>query len=188
LRAQASSGSHPEGCGLGDSGSPRAASARLPIRRKGVRAGGRASLNQRRSCSSGLEAECDTGLAARGASWRRGDGTACTGAPGATATLRGWDGFGGSSSRVLVREARCEGSAPRARSSRLRSRRFRRTGRAAQAASVRGGREPGGVRHAECTGIGATEAGDGLTAMPLLILRSPRERLASNERLRNMLW
>jgi len=35
--AQASSGSHPEGCGLGDSGSPRAASARLPIRWKGVR-------------------------------------------------------------------------------------------------------------------------------------------------------
>jgi hypothetical protein len=37
LRAQASSGSHPEGCGLEDSGSPRAASARLPIRWKGVR-------------------------------------------------------------------------------------------------------------------------------------------------------
>jgi hypothetical protein len=35
--AQASSGSHPEGCGLGDSGSPRAASARFPIRKKGVR-------------------------------------------------------------------------------------------------------------------------------------------------------
>jgi len=35
--AQASSGSHPEGCGLGDSGSPRAASARLSIRWKGVR-------------------------------------------------------------------------------------------------------------------------------------------------------
>jgi len=35
--AQASAGSHPEGCGLGDSGSPRATSARFPIRRKGVR-------------------------------------------------------------------------------------------------------------------------------------------------------
>jgi len=37
LRAQASSGSHPEGCGLGDSGSPRVASAWQPIRWKGVR-------------------------------------------------------------------------------------------------------------------------------------------------------
>jgi hypothetical protein len=35
--AQASSGSHPEGCGLGDSGSPRAASVWLPVRWKGVR-------------------------------------------------------------------------------------------------------------------------------------------------------
>jgi len=35
--AQASSGSHPEGCGLGDSGSPRATSARSSIRWKGVR-------------------------------------------------------------------------------------------------------------------------------------------------------
>jgi len=35
--AQASSGSHPEGCGLVDSGSPRAASVWLPIRWKGVR-------------------------------------------------------------------------------------------------------------------------------------------------------
>jgi len=43
--AQASSGSHPEGCGLGDSGSPRAASGRLPIRWKGVRVAGCVSLN-----------------------------------------------------------------------------------------------------------------------------------------------
>ena len=39
-------------------------------------------------------------------------------------------------------------------------------------ASCQGGREPGGVRLAECAGIVATEAGDGLTAMPLLLLRS----------------
>jgi len=31
----------------------------------------------------------------------------------------------------------------------------------AQAMTSRGGREPGGVRHAECTGIGSIEAGDG---------------------------
>jgi len=37
---------------------------------------------------------------------------------------------------------------------------------------LRGGREPGGVRHAECTEVATAEAGDGLTAMPLLLLRS----------------
>ncbi len=33
---------------------------------------------------------------------------------------------------------------------------------------VRGGREPGGVRHTECAGVVAIEVGDGLTAMPLV--------------------
>jgi len=63
---------------------------------------GRASLNQRRGRGPGFEGERSACLTARRASWWREDGIAHTGAPGATATLRGRDGSGGSSSRALV--------------------------------------------------------------------------------------
>jgi len=87
---------------------------------------------------------------------------ALTGAFPATATLRGRDGFGGSSSRALVREARCGGSAPTARRSTIAEPSVGDVKLAAFAlAASRGGREPGGMRHAECTEIVAVAAGDG---------------------------
>jgi len=74
---------------------------------------GRSSLNRRDGRGPGFEGECFTCLRARGDSWRRGNGTAHIGAPGATATLRGRDGSGGSSSRALLRRHGAEGRHPR---------------------------------------------------------------------------
>jgi hypothetical protein len=133
---------------------------------------GRTSLNQRCSRGSGFEGERSTCLTVRGASWRRGDGTAYIGAPGATATLRDWDGSGGSSSRGLVREItvrrvgthgaelhKCGAGVVNVRFAAF----------ALRLHEVVASREACDTRSAP--GLDSIEAGDGLTAMPLLILR-----------------
>jgi hypothetical protein len=111
--AQASSGSHPEGCGLGDSGSLRAASARRSGRWKGAWACGYAPLNREHDCSPGLG-----GSVARMPDGMRGTAGSADG-PRAGA-FRSDDGtqrserFGrGSSNRVLPRRHGAEGRHPR---------------------------------------------------------------------------
>jgi hypothetical protein len=114
--AQASSGSHPEGCGLGDSGSPRATSARsYSTRWKRVRAGESVSLNRRRFLCSGVEGQCRASLrASRSKADARNTEIARTGAFATTATRRGRIGFGGSTSlsrpRKRARQARGAGT------------------------------------------------------------------------------
>jgi len=104
--------------------------------------------------------------------WCRSNGSARTGAFGATVTLRGRDGFGGSSSRALfgstVRGVGTQDVALHLCGAGVGDVRLV----AFALRATRGDREPGGVRFAECSEIATIEAGDGLTAMPLLLLRS----------------
>jgi len=190
LRAQASSGSHPEGCGLGDSGSPRAASAQtIRYDVKGVRVVSRVSLNRRRGIAalvSRVNASCASRCTEPAGS--RGTEPSLIGVLGATVTLRDRGDSVVAPRLRSPRESADRGagthdaelhSAERASSAPLPSA-FARHLRNRVGPSRAGRRAT-----AECAGVESVEAGDGLTAMPPLILRSPRERLASNERLRD---
>lgn len=83
--AQASSGSHLEWCGLGDSGSPRVASARRADTTEGCPARGRALSKPEGVVASSASRVNPSRASPRAkVSWRRGHGTARTGAHGAT--------------------------------------------------------------------------------------------------------
>jgi len=86
----------------------------------------------------------------------------------ATKALRGHERFGrGSSSRALTARRGAEGRHPQCGAPDLRGGHTSTRG-TQLAASPRGGREPGGVRHTECAAIVRAEVGDGLTATPLV--------------------
>jgi len=118
-------------------------------------------LNQGRDCDSGFEGECFASLTAREAAGgaatevrapvplgrRRHSevGTVSVAPPAALSFGRHGAG----------------GRHPRRGAPVMRSRRRRCEVRGVRATATRGGREPGGVRHAECTEIVTTEAGDG---------------------------
>jgi hypothetical protein len=146
----------------------RAASAGEPIRSQGAWCVDVLLLNRgARSRSSTRGSKAVGRRKAHGRSWRSGYGTVFVGARERQRHSEVGSISNGSSRRARSDAARRGGSAPAARSSKVRSR--RRHGESVRALFVRGGRGPGGSQSRSASRSTRTEAGDGENPRPLSV-------------------